>query len=179
MQALSVLWNEGPSTVGTVLKNLPDRRERAYTTVLSVLQGMEKKGLVKRKKAGKAHVYSAAKSQTSILGATVKNFVRDHFQDSIGAALSALLKAGKLTEDEKKEATSELKASKTIKARKKAKLAEVKAKPAKKKSAKKLTKKAAKKAVKKSAKKAAKKSTNKVTKKTAKKVTKKAPRKKG
>lgn len=131
LQALSVLWNEGPSTVGTVLQNMPDRRERAYTTVLSVLQAMEKKGLVKRKKQGKAHVYSPAKAQDTIIDGVLKNFVRDNFNNSIGEAISSILRVGKLTESEKQEVSKAVKAAKTIKARKKVKLATAKAKPAK------------------------------------------------
>ena len=38
LQALSVLWHEGPSTVAAVHETLPDRKDRAYTTVLSVMQ---------------------------------------------------------------------------------------------------------------------------------------------
>ncbi|NIP96212.1 MAG: BlaI/MecI/CopY family transcriptional regulator, partial [Akkermansiaceae bacterium] len=41
LQALSVLYAEGPTTVATVLENLPDGKERAYTTILSVMQSLE------------------------------------------------------------------------------------------------------------------------------------------
>ena len=44
LQVLSVLWEHGDCTVRTVLENLPDGRDRAYTTALSVLQTMERKG---------------------------------------------------------------------------------------------------------------------------------------
>ena len=47
LQALSVLWHDGPSTVSAVLETLPDGKDRAYTTVLSVLQSLERKKLVK------------------------------------------------------------------------------------------------------------------------------------
>ena len=41
MQILSVLWENGPLTVREVLKMMPDKKERAYTSVLSVMQVME------------------------------------------------------------------------------------------------------------------------------------------
>ena len=68
LQALSVLWHEGPSTVGAVLEALPDGKDRAYTTVLSVMQSLERKGLVKRTRYGRAHVYEASRSQEQIAG---------------------------------------------------------------------------------------------------------------
>ncbi len=198
LQALSVLWAEGPSSVQTVLDNLPDGKERAYTTVLSVLQGMQRKKLVKRKKDGRAHLYLAAGSTSQILGPVTKEFVRDGFSGSVGEAVLQILKSGSLTPEEKTEVTKALashktkakkkKAAKKTVAKKAAKKATKKAKKKKavkkavaKKAAKKATKKAAKKAAKKTAKKAtkkaAKKSVKKVAKKTAKKAVKKSAKK--
>ena len=181
LQALSVLWAEGPSSVQTVLDNLPDGKERAYTTVLSVLQGMQRKKLVKRKKNGRAHLYVAAGSTSQILGPVTKEFVRDGFSGSIGEAVLQVLKSGNLTPEEKTEVTKALAAHKT-KAKKKKAAKKAVAKKAAKKATKKATKKkavkkAAKKATKKVAKKTAKKATKKVTKKSPKKATKKVTKK--
>ena len=54
LQVLGVLWEHGPSTVREVLERLPDGKPRAYTSVLSVMQVMQKKGLLaaKRQKEG-------------------------------------------------------------------------------------------------------------------------------
>ena len=43
MQILSVLWEHGPSTVRDILGKIPDGKKRAYTTVLTMMQIMEKK----------------------------------------------------------------------------------------------------------------------------------------
>ena len=45
LQVLAVLWRRGPSTAREVMEALPDGKHRAYTTVLSVMQVMEKKEL--------------------------------------------------------------------------------------------------------------------------------------
>lgn len=157
LQALSVLWEEGPSTVQVVLENLPDGKERAYTTVLSVLQGMQRKGLVKRTKSGRAHTYSAAGAQSKVLGPLTKNFVRDAFNGNVGAAVLQVLSAGTLTPEGKEEVEAAVSKAKTKAAKKKpAKKEAAPAKKAAKKTAKKAAKKSAKKAAKKSAKKAAK-----------------------
>lgn len=42
MLVLSVLWERGPSTAGDVLEAMPDGKKRAYTSILSVMQVMER-----------------------------------------------------------------------------------------------------------------------------------------
>jgi predicted transcriptional regulator len=157
LQALSVLWHEGPSTVNIVHESLPDGRQRAYTTVLSVMQSLERKKLVKRIRSGRAHTYEAAYSQEVIVRRATVDFITNAFGGRLGEAVLATLSAGNLTPEEKTNIERELQRHKTMAAKKSAKKAA--AKPAKK-SAKKVAKKApakkavAKKVVKKAAKKA-------------------------
>ena len=181
LQALSVLWHEGPSTVAAVLELLPDKKARAYTTVLSVMQNLERKNLVKRVLVGRAHVYAAACSREVIVQHTTHDFLTRTFGGRLGEAILAILSAGTLTPEEKTNIERELQRHKTMAAKKTAK--KVAAKPAKK-AVKKVAKKApAKKAVKKAAPKApakkapAKKAAKKAVKKVAKSA-KKAPAKK-
>lgn len=174
LQALSVLWHEGPSTVSAILEALPDGKDRAYTTVLSVMQSLERKNLVRRKKDGRAHVYEAAHSQAQIAGRATADFITNAFGGRLGEAVLAILSAGTLTPEEKTNIERELKRHKAMPAKKTAKKAAKKV--AKKAAAKKPAKKAAKKvAAKKAAKKAA---VKKVAKKAAKKAAKKPVAKK-
>jgi len=181
LQALSVLWERGPSTVATVLGALPDGKDRAYTTVLSVMQNLERKRLVLRQRAGRAHVYRPAQPQQDIVGTATRDFLTNAFGGRLGDAVLAILSAGDLTPEEKTNIERELKRHKAMAAKKATKKAPAK-KAAKKAPAKKAAKKPAKKAAKKvakSAKKAAKKAPAKKTvKKAAKKAAKKAPAKK-
>ena len=140
LQALSVLWHLGPSTVATVLEELPDGKERAYTTVLTVMQNLEKKGHVRRVKQGRAHVYQAAHPQKSVVSEAVEEFILNTFGGRLGEAVMALLVSGSLTAEEKLEITRHLKASRTLVTKKAKKSA-----PAAKKVAAKSAKKAAKK----------------------------------
>jgi predicted transcriptional regulator len=171
LQALSVLWHEGPSTVATVHETLPDKKDRAYTTVLSVMQSLERKNLVKRARVGRAHVYEAAYSQEVIVQRATHDFLTNAFGGRLGEALLAILSAGSLTPEEKTNIERELQRHRTMAAKKTAKKVATKA-PAKK-AAKKVAKKApAKKAVTKAAPKAP------AKKAPAKKVAKKAVKKK-
>lgn len=178
LQALSVLWHDGPSTVGAVLEALPDGKDRAYTTVLSVMQSLERKRLVKRSKAGRAHVYEAAHPKDRVVDQAAADFLTNTFGGRLGEAILTLLSSGTLTPEEKTNIERELKRHKAMAAKKKAKKATRKA--TKKTASKKTVKRAAKKAVKKkAAKKAVKKAAKKkVAKKAAKKATKKKVAKK-
>ena len=58
LEALKILWERGKATVREIYQALrPEGEELAYTTVLSLLQTMEQKGLVGRELVGKAHAY--------------------------------------------------------------------------------------------------------------------------
>ncbi len=137
LQALTVLWHQGPSTVAKVLEELPDGKERAYTTVLTVMQNLEKKGHVRRVKHGRAHVYQAAHSQKSVVSEAVEEFVTNTFGGRLGEAVMALLVSGALSAEEKAEISRHLKHSKTLVAKKAAKKSASAAKKAPKKVAKK------------------------------------------
>ncbi len=206
LQALTVLWHEGPSTVNIIHGSLADGRERAYTTVLSVMQSLERKKLVRRIRSGRAHTYEPAYSQEVIVRRATEDFVTNAFGGRLGEAVLATLSAGTLTPEEKTNIERELQRHKTMAAKKSAKKAAAKTAkksavkkvakkaPAKKAAAKKVAKKAAKKApakkapakkaaVKKKAVKKVAKSAKKAAKKAAKKVVakkaaKKAPAKK-
>ena len=65
MQILSVLWENGPCTVRDILDKIPDGKKRAYTTVLTMMQIMEKKKLVTHKSVGNTPCIPANKSQES------------------------------------------------------------------------------------------------------------------
>lgn len=144
LQALTVLWHQGPSTVAKVLEELPDGKERAYTTVLTVMQNLEKKGHVRRVKHGRAHVYQAAHPQKSVVSDAVEEFVTNTFGGRLGEAIMALLASGALTAEEKTDISRHLKQSRTL-APKKASKKTVVAKKAPRKTAKKTVVKSAKK----------------------------------
>lgn len=58
LEALKVLWDRGEATVRDVADAMNARgADLAYTTVLSLLQVMEQKGLVSHRRDGKAYVY--------------------------------------------------------------------------------------------------------------------------
>jgi predicted transcriptional regulator len=127
LQALSVLWDNGPSTVASICEVMPDGKERAYTTVLTVLQNLERKKLVKRfAKVGRALVYEAAHSRALIVRQTTTDFLTNVFGGRAGEAVLAILSIGNLTPDEKTSIERELRTHTAMAAKKTAKKAAAK-----------------------------------------------------
>lgn len=91
MQILSVLWDRGASTAREMLEAMPDGKKRAYTSILSVMQVMEKKGLLKHRNRGVAHVYSPAVSKRKIIQAFMRKVLKEVFAGRPSAMMQALL----------------------------------------------------------------------------------------
>ncbi|MHC4117731.1 MAG: BlaI/MecI/CopY family transcriptional regulator [Planctomycetota bacterium] len=100
MQILSVLWERGASTAREVLEAMPDGKRRAYTSVLSVMQVMEKKGLIRHTSRGVAHVYSPAVSKKKIIRPFIHKVVNEVFGGKPSAMMQALLTEAPVSDDE-------------------------------------------------------------------------------
>ncbi len=121
MQILSVLWDRGASTAREVLEAMPDGKRRAYTSILSVMQVMEKKGLLKHTNRGVAHVYSPAVSKKKIIRPFMHKVVNEVFGGRPSAMMQALLAETPVSDDELAQIRKLLKQVKTpkpVKARK-------------------------------------------------------------
>lgn len=63
-QVMDLLWSaDGPRSVREVLEALPQGRSRAYTTVMTVLDHLHRKGFVERERVGRAWHYRPARSR--------------------------------------------------------------------------------------------------------------------
>jgi predicted transcriptional regulator len=100
MQILSVLWDRGASTAREVLKAMPDGKKRAYTSILSVMQVMEKKGLLKHTNRGVAHVYSPAVPRKKIIRPFMHKVVNEVFGGKPSAMMQALLAETPVSDEE-------------------------------------------------------------------------------
>lgn len=100
MQVLSVLWEHGPLTVREILNRLPDGKDRAYTTVLTIMQGMTKKELVTRTKEGTAHVFHPAVSRDEILQPVMSRLLRNVFGGNPSQVVQALFNSTDVSRDD-------------------------------------------------------------------------------
>src|SRR3954452_10273938 len=100
LHVLAVLWEGGPSTAREVLESMPDGKERAYTSILSMLQLMDRKGLVKRRREGLTARWRPAQKKKSILSRFFGDLVQKVFGGRPSAALQHLLESTKIDEAE-------------------------------------------------------------------------------
>jgi predicted transcriptional regulator len=97
---LRVLWERGPQTVRGLMGHLPRGDRQPYTTVLGLLQGMEKAGLVGHEKHGQAHLYRAIVSRQEATGSLLSDFVARFFHGSAEQLVLGLVDAAQLAPED-------------------------------------------------------------------------------
>jgi predicted transcriptional regulator len=98
LEALKVLWDKGEATVREVSDALGDAgQELAYTTVLSLLQVMEQKGLVEHRRQGKAYVYLPRIEREKTFRRLAAGFLERVFDGAVDEYLVHALESRKLT----------------------------------------------------------------------------------
>jgi predicted transcriptional regulator len=90
LDCMNTLWPMGEGTVREIRDALAPRRPRAYTTIMTIMDRLARKGVVQRRRAGRAYIYSpnltAEAARTQALGHVIENF----FGGSKDALLSHL-----------------------------------------------------------------------------------------
>jgi BlaI family transcriptional regulator, penicillinase repressor len=78
LDCMNTLWPIGQATVREIRDLLAARRPRAYTTIMTIMDRLARKGVVERMKAGRAYVYrprlTAEEARTQAVGQVVENF---------------------------------------------------------------------------------------------------------
>lgn len=73
---MDVLWaSPTPMTVREVLDGLPASRALAYTTVMTVLGNLHRKGMAHRSTAGRAYHYAATSSREAVAAASLREIL--------------------------------------------------------------------------------------------------------
>jgi len=103
MQVLGVLWERGPSTVREVLAALTDGKTRAYTTVLTVMQGMEKKQLVSHTHSGLAHVFHPQITRDEVVRPYMKTLLQNMFGGDPSQVVQALIDSSEFDDEQLRE----------------------------------------------------------------------------
>jgi predicted transcriptional regulator len=100
LEILQVLWDRGPSTVREVLDVLNQRRKRAYTSIMNLLNIMADKSLVIRESRGRAFVYRAKKARENTVGRIVRDVLGRVFSGSASSLVAHVLDQSRPSEQE-------------------------------------------------------------------------------
>jgi len=95
---LREIWSRGEATVAEVHNALQRERGLAMTTVATVLSRLEKRGLLKHRRAGRVFVYRALISEDEVRRTTVAEITERLFDGDVGQLVSHLLAEGEVSD---------------------------------------------------------------------------------
>jgi BlaI family transcriptional regulator, penicillinase repressor len=82
LECLKVLWRSGEANVKSVQEALAPRRPLAYTTVMTVLDRLARKGMVSRRKQGRLFLYASQLAPETVCEHAVKQLLENFFEGS-------------------------------------------------------------------------------------------------
>jgi predicted transcriptional regulator len=101
MQVLGLFEGDSPTSVAAIHQRLRDSgAELAYTTVLTVISRLHKKGVLVRKREGRRHLYSMAGNASEKTSGIVERIHRALFRTVRLRPITALLDQDDLSTEE-------------------------------------------------------------------------------
>jgi predicted transcriptional regulator len=82
LECLKALWGLGEASVRQVQEALVPSRKLAYTTVMTLMDRLARKGAVERRKAGRSFVYAPVLSRETLRRLAVRELVESLFGGS-------------------------------------------------------------------------------------------------
>ena len=91
LEILQMIWEHGPCTVRDVMNLLSPERQRAYTSIMSLMNVMTEKGFLESEPQGRAFIYSAKISQKKAQTGMLKDLLSRAFDNSASTLMVHLL----------------------------------------------------------------------------------------
>jgi predicted transcriptional regulator len=82
LSCLNALWSLEEGSVKDVREVLANSRPLAYTTVMTMLERLTRRGLLTRRKAGRAWIYAPAVARDDLRRLALKEFLDSYFESS-------------------------------------------------------------------------------------------------
>ena len=95
-EILRLVWQLDKAAVQDVCDKLPAKRKIAYATVQTLLRRLEKKGYLKHRIRGKAHVFFAAVKSENVIKRSVNDFLDRLFGGDPVPLMQYLAEHGKI-----------------------------------------------------------------------------------
>ncbi len=100
-EIMEAIWELGGApSIRNVLEHAYPGGEKAYTTVQTVMNTLERKGFLRHEKIGLVNFYEPTRSRTEVVKVEIASLVSRIFQGSIPAVANSLLSLENLTLDE-------------------------------------------------------------------------------
>ena len=98
LKVMELVWQMAPTTVPEVHEVLAKSRKIAYTTVLTTMRSLERRGIVRHDESGKAYVYHPLVSRDEYTASSVNRLVEDLFEGEQEKLLCHLLGAEQVSQ---------------------------------------------------------------------------------
>ena len=100
LEIMKVVWSRGHATVRDVYEAMLEERKIAYTTVMTMMNVLEKKGHLRKKAEGRSFLYRPTRPQRQVVSSMVRDFVQRVFGGSAAPLLAHLVDEEHLTAEE-------------------------------------------------------------------------------
>jgi predicted transcriptional regulator len=100
LRLMKILWVRGESTVADLVAATNEEVQLAYTSVLTTIRVLEKKGYVVHRQDGRAFLYSPRVAEHDASKSEIRNVLHRFFGDSRERLLLSLLGDGEITAKE-------------------------------------------------------------------------------
>lgn len=100
LEIMKVIWERDHATVRDVYEVLLEGRKIAYTTVMTMMNVLEKKGYLRKKAEGRSFLYEPTRPRQQVVSTMVREFVDRVFGGSAEPLLVHLVEDRHLTPEE-------------------------------------------------------------------------------
>jgi predicted transcriptional regulator len=97
LEIMHVVWELDGGTVRQVHEILNQQRPLAYTTVMTMMNILEEKGHLMRRKEGRAYRYQPVRPKSQVISGMVDDFVGRVFEGSAAPLVVSLVKDKKIS----------------------------------------------------------------------------------
>jgi BlaI family penicillinase repressor len=100
---MRIIWRREAVTVRQVYEELLEHRRIAYTSVMTVMKTLERKGYLRAMQHGRAYVYQVTTPEDHVIKGMTREFVDRVFGGSAGRLVVQLLEAKQLSKSDLRE----------------------------------------------------------------------------
>ena len=102
LRLMKLLWERGESAVSDLVSGISDTTPLAYTSVLTTIRILEKKGYVRHRQEGRAFLYSPCVAEQDAEKSEVRQLLQRFFGNSRERLLLSLLGDEEISSEELK-----------------------------------------------------------------------------
>ncbi len=95
---MEIVWQLGEASVHQVIERMPRGKKPAYTTILTVMQNLEKSNWLKHRQDGRSYVYQPVVTRDQLEWRSIRQSVKSLFKGDVGAFMQHLIREEDLSD---------------------------------------------------------------------------------